>query len=345
MVFVGVLLGLCLLAAAVELGARLAHGMPLPFGKVPLSAHSRHPFFKDNAAIRYHPRLGWTLTPNMRAETHGLSTDAYGNRLPSSSPRDLPVGAIAACGNSFAAGSDVVDKDSWPALVEARVSIPVINASCGGWGADQVLMRADEMLTLARPRVLIVDLFGFDFQRAEFATYHYARKAYFVLSGSDLKLKDCPVPVFNDIPAPIIDHSYATYLVAQWIRRKRDIKPELYHRSSPETTGLEITKRLLARLKAKADRQGTRTVLLVQYAGNELRERKEQFDEVVSLLAHARSLAIEIVDTWAQWRGILHGDPAGFDALFTPGGHLWPAGNQLIADALSDQIERPAGQR
>jgi hypothetical protein len=341
MIYVGVILAILVVAAAIEIVARRLHGIPVLSSEVSRKAHSRHAFFKDNMLIKYHRRLGWTLTPNMRAEVQGMSTDAMGNRLPSSTPRDLPVGTIVVCGNSFAAGADVHDHESFPALLEAKLGTPVVNASSGGWGADQALMRAEEMLTLARPKTLIVNLFGFDFQRAEFSTYHYARKAYYVLKGDGLELKDCPVPIFNDIPEPIVDQSYAIFLAMQWLRRKRGIEPALYHRSSAEGSGLEITKRLIRQLKAQADRQGTRLIMLMQYAGGELVDLDAQSGEVVDFVKFLRANGITTIDTWEQWRQILKRDPDGFRSLFrqipdsTTLGHLQASGNRLIADAAA----------
>src|SRR5258706_6922794 len=134
--FVAVLT-IVVLGLAVELSLRLKGGMSIPLIRpLPLpKARSWQPLIKDNAALTYHPGLGWTLTPFMT----GMVTDALGCRLPSSEQRPLQIGHIVASGNPFAAGSGVGNADSWPALVEARIGIPVINAACGGWGADQVI--------------------------------------------------------------------------------------------------------------------------------------------------------------------------------------------------------------
>src|SRR5258706_2927831 len=110
------LAGLCVLVIAIELGLRFRGGLPIPLLRhnPTRRAHSWQEFFKDNVAIRYHRRLGWTLTPNMRGNVEGITTDEHGNRLPSLEPRQLPIGAIVPCGNSVAAGAQVAHPHSSP---------------------------------------------------------------------------------------------------------------------------------------------------------------------------------------------------------------------------------------
>jgi len=324
-----------------EIALRWADGLPLTGG------FGRHcnAFFSQNELVAYHPRLGWTLAPNLRLP--GMTSDEHGNRLPSATPRALPVGAVLACGDSFTAGSEVVDSESWPALLEQRIGAPVINAAGGGWGADQIAMRAEEFLVAARPRVLIVSFFRDDMERAELGAWDLARKPYYVIRDGALELRGVPVPLVSTGRAEaIVGRCYLAFLVARrlgYVGRGRP--PE---RTAPVGAGVEIARRLLERLKVAMDQAGGRMLFLVQYGhpdvGGALNAHEaELVKQAKAIAALARDSGIETIDPWERLSALHERDMLAYQALFIKHpdggyGHMSKAGNQLIADMVADAL-------
>ncbi len=64
--------------------------------------------------------------------------------------------AILVVGDSFGLGSDVIDAETWPAYLERMVGTQVINAAVGGYALDQIVLRAEDLVPLLRPRMLLV---------------------------------------------------------------------------------------------------------------------------------------------------------------------------------------------
>jgi len=52
----------------------------------------------------------------------------------------------------------VHDVESWPAQVEVRLRISMVNAGVPGYGIDQMVLRAETLLDAMKPRALVVSL-------------------------------------------------------------------------------------------------------------------------------------------------------------------------------------------
>jgi hypothetical protein len=64
-----------------------------------------------------------------------LITDRYWLRMNSNETRDPQQGAVLAVGDSFTGGSGIDSAQTWPAELEKRLSVPVLNAAADAWGA------------------------------------------------------------------------------------------------------------------------------------------------------------------------------------------------------------------
>jgi hypothetical protein len=328
---------------AFELGLRWADGVPLLWLPQLGRERAHHPFFQHHHGATYHRTLGWTNSPN---QLHGFSTDEYGNRLPSARPRPLPIGGILACGDSFTAGSEVIDEHSWPALIETQLGIPVINAAAGGWGTDQIMLRAEEMIELAHPTTLIVSFFWDDIHRSEYRTYGRAHKPYYVIKNDALELRNVPVPLFSGHSGPIkwlrplLDHCYMAFCLAQYLGLMRwsDPTEDEYVRSAPDGSGADITCLLLRRLKTKVEERGIRFVLLLQYGWEDIHlNRTLSGPRLVA--ESARALGIEVLDLWPILMQDFKRDAQAFLRLWVievdgKPGHMSETGNRFVAEKL-----------
>jgi hypothetical protein len=85
-------------------------------------------------AAEYDPLLGWRLKAGFASET--LNAIEHGVRKNSPGDDRIRTGGLLAVGDSFTAGSEVSDHESWSAFLERRLGIPVINGASGGYGTE-----------------------------------------------------------------------------------------------------------------------------------------------------------------------------------------------------------------
>jgi hypothetical protein len=101
-------------------------------------------------------------------------------------------GAILVVGDSFGAGSEVTDTDTWPAQLENKVGTRVLNAAVGGYGIDQSVLRAEELIPQLKPKMLIVQTnLAYGISSNRMSTAGGAPKPYFI---GKLKFMNTPVP-------------------------------------------------------------------------------------------------------------------------------------------------------
>lgn len=97
----------------------------------------------------------------------------------------LAKGAVLVVGVSFAVGSEVSDGDSWPAYLEQKLGIPVMNAGVGAYGTDQIMLRAEELMPVLRPKTLVAGFPQDDILRAGYSSYG-APKPWFSIEDGEL---------------------------------------------------------------------------------------------------------------------------------------------------------------
>ena len=95
----------------------------------------------------------------------------YGIRKNGPNDDLLRSGGVLAVGDSFTAGSETADEDTWPAQLERIIHRPVVNGGVGGYGSDQIVMRAEKLLPIVRPQVLLVGMLDLDILRAGYSSF------------------------------------------------------------------------------------------------------------------------------------------------------------------------------
>jgi len=298
----------------------------------------------------YHPVLGWVLKPNIRsgAGENTFTTGEFGARMHTSEITPLHKGAILAVGDSFTAGSEVTDSQSWPAHLERMLGEPVINAAAGGWGADQIVLRAEEMIPLIKPKMVIVSFYQDDINRAGQRVHGGANKPWFSIESGRLVHHNNPVPKFSgrrdEIGAPLLGYSY---LVAWLMERtgqgewwnKINVS-NVYADNDPEA----VTCALLKRLKAQTDRNGIDLLLLLQYGGADHLPVSRQKEKTEAPARCAREAGIEVLDLWQP---LLEVHAKGRNKLKTLYvmhnerriyGHMSGAGNSFVARQLAGKL-------
>jgi hypothetical protein len=148
-----------------------------------------------NQAIEYEPLVGWILKPFLASKD--FNTIEYGLRSNGSAATRGRLDGILAVGSSFTAGSEVPDGDTWPAHLERLVGLPVNNAGVGNYSADQIILRAEQLMPALKPKIVVVDLLADNILGAGYSSYAFP-KPYFTIEKGGLAAHNQPVPQLDE---------------------------------------------------------------------------------------------------------------------------------------------------
>jgi hypothetical protein len=334
-----------------EGAARLLQGVPL-LSSANFLSPSAGPFALG--VNRYDPVLGWVHAANQTLGTPAaFSTGEQGVRM--NGPTIVPVArhAILAVGDSFTAGSAVDNAHTWPAQLEAALNAPVVNAAAGGWGSDQIVLRAESLIPIFEPREIIVSFLASDIVRAAYATFGGGAKPYFTVEAGGLVPHNIPVPHRLETEGGrrwrhLLGYSRLARYVIQATGGYESWAADaiLVSTDFPEVSCL-----LLERLKAKVDLARIPLTFILQYDGNSVVDLKAEPADVIKVVTCAQQAGFTVVDTWQTLRAIYGRDPAELARLYDmterPGqfGHMSAAGNALIAGLLADALKHARERR
>lgn len=295
----------------------------------------------------YDPLLGWRLADDVRS-AHTRTT-RYGIRYNGvEEPRLIP-GQIVAVGDSFTAGSEVLDSETWPAHLERMLGRPVYNAGVGGFGTDQIILRGEQMLQLLRPEILIVGFLESDIARSQYSVWGGGTKPYFTLRDGQLVHHNFPVPLAARAsnardPASLLDYSYFYFRVLQVFAYETWLV-----RTGPEYRKIDndpvsVTCRLLGRLKTQADAVGTKVRFLMQHGGPTVRSRNAPQIPAQLVVRCAEDFEIPVVDEFEALHAIAVRNPEELKRYYVMHdsgqvyGHMSDEGNRLVAELLARAI-------
>lgn len=299
----------------------------------------------------YHPILSWVLKPNIKSGSgdETFTTGEFGVRMHKPEISPVRKGAILAVGDSFTAGSEVTDSQSWPAHLERMLGEPVINAGTGGWGADQIVLRAEQMIPLVAPKMVIVSFYQDDIARAGERVHGGANKPWFSLENGRLVHHNNPVPKFSgrrdEIGAPLLGYSYlVTWLMdrtgqGEWWRSINIsyVRAE----NDPEAASCA----LLKRLKAKTDERGIDLLFMLQYGGGDQLPSTRQVDKTEAVARCARDAGVEVLDLWQPLLDVHAEGVTELKKLFVMHnenrvyGHMSGEGNRFVARYIVERMK------
>lgn len=343
---------------ALEIGLRLWDGVAI-FSMLNFVGLELDKLHRPGAAggVDYDAYVGWTQAANL--STANFTTGEHGARMPSTKIVPLQRGAILMVGNSFGAGAEVSDAELWPAQLERRLGTQVINAAVGGYGFDQIILRAEMLLPLLKPRMLLVQTrleYGNSVDRMSVAGG--TPKPFFKIEDGKLALHNEPVPRIasssHDLgwQRSVFGRSYLVQyamtrldLLQWWVTAMR-IKYEL----SP-SEALDVGCLLMRRLAEIRDRDGIRVGLVLQYSGPDGIENTLGWEhDRARLLDCAKHEGLEIVDTLYPLKAVRENrDLAAYQQLWVMHdnnriyGHPSTEGNRLTANAIMQQLFPPGG--
>jgi hypothetical protein len=293
------------------------------------------------------PLLGWRLSDHIR--TKRMTTGAYGLRMNSNSLRDPPQHAILAVGDSFTAGSGVVDADTWPAQLERAISTPVVNAGAGGYSVAQMLLRAENLAPILHPRVIIVGILSQDIPRDAYDIFGGGYKPWFKNENGKTVLQGVPVPEaaaqvkYFDWSHAILGHSYLVHkLMIQLGRQQWWLADHMrHHQAQTLDEAVAASCALMDRL-ARFGRDSDARIIVVFFwgVGEVMIDPPAPF--VTPVLDCARQAHLAVLDLYGVLRKIGLEDPARFKTLWVDEsgvpGHPSAEGNAITARELKERF-------
>jgi lysophospholipase L1-like esterase len=324
----------------------------------------------------YDRELGWT-NRRMGVSEDGLyHTNSEGLRGRREYAELPPAGAarVLAFGDSFTFGDEVGDDDTWPARLEAlRGDVEALNFGVSGSGTDQQLLRfrregrgrGADLVCLG----LLLENIGRNVNRYRPLWYPGAGspacKPRFALDESGaLELVPLPYADEREIAAAVLsgavleqlaEHEYwrgrpslptgrlsslARIAAGAWAYRERQPRP-LW--SDPRGEPYRVTLSILEALRAEAQADGARGALVLllpmrleleQY----LADGERYWDQLSADLERRGIASIDLMPRLAEAeRAARAAVPA---ATIWSGGHLGRAGNEIVARAVIEVLER-----
>lgn len=298
----------------------------------------------------YDPVVGWRLKDDLRSG--GFNTGEHGLRFTRSEPNPQTA-KVLAVGDSFTAGSEVVDQQSWPAHLEKMLGTQVLNGGVGAYGTDQIVLRGEQLLEHTDPEILIVGFLENDISRSEYEVYGGGPKAYFTIENGDLVANNIPVP--RNLSADASEHymvrSFGYSLVATRLIER--MNPELFlsfqgpvYRRVP-TDPVRVTCLLLERLAEKAKARDIRLIHLMQFGGGLISTTDEPPVGSRAVMQCAHNAGYQVVDEFAALRAVYDKDPEDLKNYYVMAdngrvyGHMSSQGNQLVAGLVKLAIDNP----
>jgi hypothetical protein len=288
----------------------------------------------------YDPLLGFVPRPGdtERANHWGKRVNIRADGLRSNGQQKPGKGdMILAVGDSYTFGDEVNDEETWPASLESLTGKPVLNGGVFGYGLDQMILRAEQLLKEHSAAVLVVALIPDDIRRCEFS-FRYSPKPYFEIEEGALSLRNVPVPTANPNSSMVLTILGYSYLADALLTR---LCPGIWLANFSKTTfahhqGVEVSCLLIDRLAQLGTEHKLRLILVL--LGH------PDFDPVNNdpamaepVLARARQRGIAVLDLQSEMRASIKENPDLRSAWF-PTFHMAPAGNTWVANRIAREI-------
>jgi hypothetical protein len=302
-----------------------------------------------NDMSRYDALLGVVHRDNL--DYGGFRTAEYGIRRHSPEQTRARKGAILVSGASFTAGSDVVDADTWAAQLEQILGRPVENAAVGGWGADQVILRAEQLIPILEPEIIVLDLMDATIQWVSYSVFGMP-KPYFSIEKGKLIAHNAPVP--RSLPHDLLPRagwlkSIGSYsLIVDRVMSTIDAnawygQPGTVVRIQNDP--INVTCALLQRLKLKTEERNIRVALLSLFNAPQIMSTEGPPPSVISVEKCAGAMGFQLISAFDRMHALYREDPKSIEALYFKQNdlftHFTPRGNRevamLVAEALKAQ--------
>jgi hypothetical protein len=299
--------------------------------------------------IEYDPLLGWKYVDHYSNDKppFPLSTIEYGIRRNSSADSNIRSGGALVVGDSFTMGAFVADDETWPAQLERLLGIPVLNAAVASYGIDTNVLRAEQLLPIVKPKLLIVGSTQ-GVYLLSFTSFNWSKPYFTMDDKGTLRLRNNPVPLPGhdrdkvSIAKRIFSYSYVVdYLMNRFAPLVWLSAADRQFKEIP-TDKVHLACALLRRLKNDAEHFGARAILVLQHGADA--DMAKETDEQIAVAACAKQLGFMVIDEYQTIHAILQSNSMTIEELYLREdglwGHMTPKGNRLIAEIVGDVLTK-----
>ena len=246
-------------------------------------------------------------------------------------PPERPL--TLAVGDSFAFGDGVNDAQTWPAVLESISGTRVINAGMFGFGLDQAVLRAEQLVDVYRPDTIVLGFIAHDVVRCELSYWSGFSKPYFDLDAAgDLRFH----PAESRPPSPWT----GVKRMLAYSRLLDFLFPTALHWEGPEALvvhhqGREVACRLMERLAALGRKHAAAVVVMAH--PQQLTPTPDERAITDAVLACAAAANVQVVDLFPLFDALPQAERERlFDRHFTPEGY------HLVGAELARRIAGPS---
>lgn len=290
--------------------------------------------------FNFDARLGWAPQPpgvyqqdliSMTILADGIRSNGTSATMNAQFQMRPPILAV---GDSFTVCPGVADSQTWPAQLERLTGKRVLNAGVGGYGLDQSFLRAEQLVPIYHPDMVIVSFTPAGIDCVELALRGGVKKPYFEITD-DGNL----VYVAADAPRPVsqqqrLIRSAFGYSYAAHVLMARLYPVYWYEGQRVHQRGVEVSCLLLKRFAALAEQKHFKVVVLNQDAKFPTPEEITAVDTLFQCLDGVSRMYL--LNLRQAFREAERENSASYANLFQDvyGGHMTAAGNQFIAEQV-----------
>lgn len=303
---------------------------------------------------RYDELLGWVSKEGVSAADRnvkritvlegGIRSNGE-NSIRQEQPGKRPILAV---GDSYTFGYEVGDDETWPAILENLTGRRVINGGVFGYGMDQALLRARQLIDRYQPDTLIYSFIPNDIWRNQISARGGVNKPYFDIENGVLIQKNTPVPppALTDFGNPGIRKylGYSAFIhyfmmrsrFAMWWLRGDKWKDRKVH---DDNTGEEIACLLIKELDDMALAKNLNVYLLAQYGRDVGTPYTRKSGQAIRCAAPRNLVVVDLYEPMLEIRSHNRHE---FKGMFTPGKrhHMTFQGNRFVAVKVNEAMAR-----
>jgi len=289
--------------------------------------------------------LGWKLKDYYKSP--GFNTSQYGIRKNSPNGNDPSAKdeLILAVGDSFTAGSEVIDSETWPAHLNNKIGTQVLNGGVGGYGTDQIILRASRLAEIYHPKYLLLSfLIDSDIERANFSSYGRS-KPYYTNNQGNLQFHKVEQKYQESEDISILeaiknlggyfyslDKIFSSFAPNFWFANGK----QFFKRINNDP--IAITCQLL---KESNFGNPERKILILQYGGSHI-EKEIHHAYSQDLIDCAQDANFQVIDTYYPLREKASSNIENFKKFYVMRdgqyGHMSSSGNEFIASYIQQFI-------
>jgi lysophospholipase L1-like esterase len=293
---------------------------------------------KVTSGIDFDSEIGWVL----KKDRPDLGFGPWGNRVhkAASGASGTPILAV---GDSFTYGSEVEADESWPAQLEQKIRIPIINAGVGGYGIDQAVLLAERLARQIKPRMILLSFIPNDIARTKMSIFSGATKPFYRIVNGKLQPQNLPLEPYKASVwfagakaifgySKLID--WVTQRVGindQWRAARFEIKYE-------NADDIGISCAFMERLS----KIGPPAVVIGQHGWTDFTpDGKYGVDLLNAVLDCAKQAGIRVVRTWPPLRAALPDQLSEvYNRYYVSGtGHMTKLGNTIVAEEIAKALQ------